>query len=770
MTRRIKLRALLVGGLITLLFVVLVVRVYFVQVVHGDQYLTMAKNIWSTSKVLQPVRGTITDRNGNILAMDAAAYTVSVNPGIIDKLGLEERVVDRLHELLGTERDKLMNDVTAKRDNGDFLVNREIRNGGWKIDKDLADQVMAFRNELREELGQNDVGIYLMDDQKRYYPHQTMASHLMGYIEKNEGKAVYGLEQYYDELLRGEQGSLKYEKDGNWIQLTEGNVEYTPAHDGSNLTLTIDTEIQGYIEEAIKAASQEYNPKSITAIAADPNTMEILGLASYPNYDPNSYGDTRDQGHFYNHSVRQLFEPGSTFKIVTLAAAVEEGQFNPNDTFMSGSIMVGKSRIRDHNGGRGWGQISYLEGLKRSSNVAFVKMGAEGLGAEKLRTYINNFGFSQPTGIDLPGEQRGSADFYYATEVATATFGQGKLQVTPIQQITAVAAVANGGRLMQPHLVKRIEDPMTGAVTVVEPKQVRQVISEETSRQVSEYLEQVVSDAEQGTGHNAYIEGYRIAGKTGTAQKSAGAGQSGYSSDKHVVSFIGYAPVEDPQIVVYVVVDEPKLMNAGGGTVAAPIFRQIVEKSLLYMGIPPAIADAQVKEINGLQTRIVDVPDLEELQVAQAQSELKARGLGYELLGSGTKVVKQIPKAGSSVPSTQRVYLFTEERSALNVPNMRELSLRDALEICSLLDMRCIAEGEGYVTAQMKAKLEGEEVIKLVLQPPGEPGEGTEDEEGQPGDPADTDESEADAEASDPEHEESGANDETDDASANERE
>lgn len=725
MTRRIKLRAILVGGLITLLFVVLVGRIYFVQVVHGDHYLALAKNVWSASKVINPVRGNITDRNGNILAMDAAAYTVAVNPEVIHKLKLEDRIADGLHELLGTPRERLMSDVTAKKESGEFLVNREVRSGGWKIDKDLADKVSEFRNKLREETEQDEVGIYLMEDQKRYYPRDTLASHLLGYIEKNEGKAVYGLEQYYDDRLRGTKGSLKYEKDGKRVQLVEGEVEYTPAHDGNNLTLTIDTEIQSYIEEAIKKASKEYNPKSITAIAADPKTMEILGLASYPNYNPNAYWETKEQGNFYNHSVGQLFEPGSTFKILTLAAAVEENQFNPYDTYMSGSIMVGKTRIRDHNGGIGWGQITYLDGLKHSSNVAFVKMGAERLGAEKLNTYITNFGFGTTTGIDLPGEVAGRVNFNWnrPTEVATATFGQGVLQVTPIQQLTAVAAVANGGNLMQPHLVKRIEDPTTGAVTVVEPKLVRKVISEETSAKVGEYLEQVVSDKQIGTGKNAYIEGYRVAGKTGTAQKAAGGGQKGYSNQKFLVSFIGYAPVEDPKIVVYVVVDEPNDPYAGGGTVAAPVFRDIVQQSLNYMGVAPSITDGQVKEINGLQTTIVDVPELEKLQIAEAQSELKARGLSYELLGTGTKVVKQIPKAGTSVPSSQRVYLLTEERSQLTVPNMRGLSLRDALEVCSLLDIRCVSEGEGYVIEQMKAKLDGEDVIKLVLQPPYEPEE-----------------------------------------------
>ncbi len=514
MTKRIKLRTLLVGGVITLLFLVLIIRVYFVQVAHADFWLSKARETWATSEKLRAVRGTITDRDGNILAMDAPAYTVSINPNILHKLGIADKVAERFHTILGKSVEGLRNDVNAKRDNGEYVVNREIHNEGWKMDKEMADQIREFRDELREQTKQTNVGISLVDDQKRYYPKNSMASHLLGYVQKND-EAVYGIESLYDDVLKGQDGYIKYEKDGKRVQLADGDVEYKPAVDGKNLTLTINTEIQYYVEEAIKESYQKYKPKSITAIAADPNTMEILGMASYPNFNPNQYWETKDQAAFYNQPVKQLIEPGSTFKIVTLAAAVQEGLFNPEDEYVSGSIKVPGATLRDVRRG-GWGTITYLQGLKYSSNVAFVKLGYEKLGAEKFKSYIHNFGFGEKTGIEQPGELKGRIDFNYPSEVATATYGQGKVQVTPIQQVAAVAAVANGGRLMEPHLIKQIEDPVTKTTQVVQPKVIRQVISEETSKKVGEYLEQVVSD---GTGRNAQIEGYRVAGKTGLPRR-----------------------------------------------------------------------------------------------------------------------------------------------------------------------------------------------------------------------------------------------------------
>ncbi|CAH1213837.1 Stage V sporulation protein D [Paenibacillus plantiphilus] len=710
MTKRIKLRTLLIGGFITLFFAVLVGRVYWVQVVEAEFWADKARESWSRSEKLIPTRGTITDRDGNVLAMDAQGYTVAVNPQLINKLGLEDVIVSKLHNVLGKPESEVREIVTSKKENGEFRQQREVRNEGWKIDKEPADRLERFKEELEEQYDVKDVGIYLIKEQKRYYPKDNMASHIIGYEDKS-GEAKMGLEAALDEVLRGEEGEIKYEKDGNGVILENGKVEFKPSRDGKNVKLTIDAEIQHYVESAIKEAYNKYQPKSITAIAADPQTMEILGMANLPDFNPNQYGDFKPKD-FANHATRALYEPGSTFKIVTLAAAIEEGYFDPNATYQSGSIRVpGSSKpIFDHKRS-GWGPISYLEGLKHSSNVAFVKLGYEMLKADKLKDYITRFGFGQKTGIEL-SENRGNVGFNLSRniEVATAAFGQGVVQVTGIQQVAAVAAVANGGKLMVPHLVKEIEDPVTNKTEIIESKVVRKVISENTAKLAGDYLEQVVSD---GTGKNAYIEGYRIAGKTGTAQKVEG---KGYSTDKYVVSFIGYAPVENPKVIVYVVVDEPNDSNLGGGAVAAPVFREIMLQSLRHLGVKASHTDSEKAIEQKEQT--VKVPDLTELKLAQAEAELKGRSLSSVVVGKGGTVLQQIPKAGNTVSPTQRIYLITEDRTKLSIPNMSGLSLRDALEICSLLQIRVYTEGQGFVTSQMLAKQNGERVIKLKLSPP----------------------------------------------------
>ncbi|BBH21228.1 penicillin-binding protein [Paenibacillus baekrokdamisoli] len=710
MTKRIKLRTLLVGGLITLLFVVLVGRIYWVQVVNADFWSEKAREVWSKSEKLFPVRGTIEDRDGAVLAMDVAAYTVIVKPKVIHKLNLEAVIVSKLHLVLGKPEAEIRSLIEAKNKDGNYFDQREVRKEGYKIDKSVADRLERFKDELEKQTGEKDNGIFLTTDTKRYYPNNNLASHILGYLNR-DGKPIMGLEASLNKQLTGEEGEIKYQKDGNGVILENGTVSFKPSHDGDNIKLTIDMEIQHYLEEAIKEAYVKYQPKSITAIAADPQTMEILGMANLPDFNPNEYWKAAPVD-FYDHSIKSLYEPGSTFKIVTLAGAVQEGLFDPEAKYQSGVIKIAGSPIHDHNRA-GWGTITYLEGLKRSSNVAFVKLGYEMLKADRLMDYIKKFGFSQKTGIELNGELAGVVNPTYATEVATAAFGQGKVLVTPIQQVAAVAAVANGGKLLVPHLVKEIEDPVTKKVTVTKPVVVRQVISEKSAKQVDEYLEQVVSDQKIGTGKNAYIEGYRVAGKTGTAQKVVKG--KGYSSDKYVVSFIGFAPVGNPKIVVYVVVDEPNDKFAGGGTVAAPVFKQIVLQSLRHMGVSPVVTTVSEAQPKG---QTVTVPDLADQSLNQAQAQLKSRALAYEVVGKGSKVLQQIPKAGTAVAPAQRVYLLTEERSKLPIPNMKGLSLRDALEICSILQMRCYTVGEGFVSSQILAKQNGENVLKLMLAPP----------------------------------------------------
>jgi len=743
MTKRIKLRTLLAGGLFTLLFVGLIVRVYWVQVVKADFWTEQAMKVWNTSKTLPQERGMLLDRNGSVLAADAQAFTIAVNPKRIAELEekhpewkLTDRIVSKLHAVLGTAEADLRGMITSKKDDGTYREQREIRPDGWKVDKTVKDRLSAFRDELRKQTGiKNDVGLYFNEEQKRYYPNGSLASHIIGYEDK-DGNAILGLEKMLNDELSGSSGFIKYQKDGASKQLPNGDVEYEQPLDGKNVMLTIDREIQFYIEEALRTGYEKYKPISITAIAADPDTMEILGMASLPDYDPNNYWDyAKNQDAFRDNAIQSLYEPGSTFKIVTLAGAVEEGLFDPNAYYKSGSIKYSPKDkpIKDHNNGAGWGEngmITYLDGLKHSSNVAFVKLGYEMLRKERLVKYINDFGFGQKTGIDLPNEVSRPYSLDWPSEVATATFGQGKVLVTPIQQVAAVAAVANGGKLMKPHLVKTISDPNTGDKTAVEPEFVRQVISPETSRKVGEYLETVVSDQVIGTGRVAYTPGYRIAGKTGTAQKVTKDEKSGYAKNKYVVSFIGYAPVEKPKVVLYVVVDEPQIDNAGGGSVAGPIFKEIMIKSLQRLGIEPKLSEEEKKKEesdNAVESQApgnkadvtASVPDVTGMTVTQARQRLNEYEFPVGVLGKGAKVLQQLPKGGSVLPGSQRIYLLTDTKPG-NVPDLKGLSLRDALEMCALLKVTSTVEGVGYVVSQQAVKTGDKWTLHLKLAPSGQ--------------------------------------------------
>lgn len=726
MVKRIKLRTLFIGGCITLFFLVLIGRVFWIQVMQGEKWQTAAAEQWAHTSTIKAVRGVIEDRNGSVLASDVPAYTVVVDPAVIAEKGIGEEVIQGLHELLNKPVDELKKLVEAKDDKGNFYKNREVRNEGWKINQDLADKVTAFVEKLKKEHDTLETGVGLVREQKRYYPKDSLAAHILGYTDR-DGKAVMGLEKYFDKQLAGIDGKLYYQSDGKGIKLPDSQDTFQPVVNGSNFKLTIDSTIQHYIEEAMKKAYAEYKPKSISVIAADPNTMEILGLANMPTFNPNEYYDpNQDAAGFYNHAIMSRFEPGSTFKIVPLAGAVQEKLFHPEDTFHSGSIRIkGYSKPLYDMKRAGYGEITFLEGVKRSSNVAFVKLGYEMLGQERLLQYINDFGFNEKTGIDLPGEITGivNPDPNRPVENATLAYGHGKLQVTPIQQLTAVAAIANGGKLLVPHVVKEISDPNSGKTTVTQPELVRQVISEESARETGSYLEQVVADQQHGTGRHAYIEGYRVAGKTGTAIKPDGKG--GYDRDKVLSSFLGYAPANDPKIAVYVVIDEPA-DAAGGGAAAGPVFKEIVSQALPYMGVPKAGDDSETgskKTVKAEESVQRKAPELTGKTVKAARELLINQGFDFEAVGQGANVVSQYPEQGTALTAGQRIYLLSEQGANLTLPDLRGQSLRDALEILNLLKVGITVEGEGYVTEQTQTKNNGKTQVALKLSPLNEYGE-----------------------------------------------
>ncbi|MBD0379173.1 penicillin-binding transpeptidase domain-containing protein [Paenibacillus sedimenti] len=724
MTKKIKARSLLIGGVFTLLFIVLITKVYWIQVVEASWLLDKAEKVWETDKVLAPVRGSILDRNDKVMAVDATSYTVTLNPKMIDGYHISEDVAQGLAEILKDSdeaKPALVNKIREratkrKADDSDFAANVEIRNEGWKIEKDKADEVTEFIKSMRTKLKlkeKTDIGVNILEDKKRYYPGETLASHILGYTNK-EGVPSLGLEIKLDDVLKGVPGMMNYETDGKGVELPDSKINFKPAEDGKNVRLTIDKNIQFYIESALAKVNEKWHPKSLTAIAVDPHTMEILGMANVPTFNPNKYWMIKDQSDFKNNAVASRYEPGSTFKLVTLAGALQEGVFNPSETYQSGMIRVQDRELHDHNR-VGWGKISFLDGLKRSSNVAFVKLGYEKLGPSKLENYIRQFGFDQKTNIDMPGEVSGLIDMKYPSEFATATYGQGKVVVTAIQQTAAYAAMANGGKLMWPHIVKDIVDPKTGqTIQTFAPQMVRQVVSEQTANQVSNYLEQVVSDQEIGTGKLAYIDGYRVAGKTGTANLVL-PGEKTYATDTWVISFIGYAPVENPRILVTLIADQPDLGGNYhlGGQVLAPAFKDIVTESLKYMGV----ASTKQPKVTTPEANKLKMPNFADNTADIAKEIAKETGLKLEVHGKGTKVVDQFPKAGTEILATQRIYVALQSVDELSLPNLQGRSLRDAMEACSFFKVNCQTSGEGYVADQSASGDAGSRTVVLQLRP-----------------------------------------------------
>ncbi len=735
LTKRVRLRTLLIGGGITLFFLVLVGRIFFLQIIQGDFWHEKAVDQWSASKILRSERGAITDRNGKELAVDSPAYSVVVEPNIIQKRGTADDVVRILHDKLGVSEEKLREMVsrTYEKDSesgtykkGDPSVWVEVRPQGWKIDGDLKAEIETAIAAVRTEKEMDekaDIGIVFDDQIKRFYPQHTLAANVLGFVD-NDGNPKYGIESYFEDELKGEDGKIAYQRDAKGVELPEGNSEIVAPKDGTSFQLTIDSTIQYYAEQAAKKAFDKYQPKSVSVIAADPNTMDILAMVNMPTFDPNTYSETKALEDFNNLSVTANYEPGSTFKIVTLSAAVQEGKFNPNAMYESGIIRVGGRNIHDVS--RNKGTISYLEGVKRSSNVAFVKLGMEMVGTSKLTEYIKNFGFGEKTNIQLPGELAGTMNVTEKSPLsdqASITFGH-NVTVTPIQQIVAISAVANGGKLLEPHIIKSKSNPQTGEVTKMnEVKKIRDVITPETAKAVSGYLEQVVSDQDIGTGRNAYIPGYRVAGKTGTAEKTGTVNAEGNAYDKTraVVSFIGYAPADDPKVAIFFMIDEPNDPNAGGGSAAAPFVKEIMSQTLEYMGVPKQFSNTEIQsetaetEENSATLKVTS-PNLIKMNLEDAKSKLLDEGIAYEQIGSGTTVLEQYPTAGSAMYAGQKIYLLTENKDEMNVPDLTGLSLRDAVDILALLDVSISTKGSGFVSAQKLTKdAEGNRIIVLTL-------------------------------------------------------
>ncbi|HZW68796.1 MAG TPA: stage V sporulation protein D [Pseudogracilibacillus sp.] len=621
----------------SLVVIVMLVRLAYVQFVLSESITNKAVESWLRDISFQPDRGKIVDRNGKELATNISATSVIIVPHQIKD---KEKTAEHLASILQIDREKAERYVEKR------ASSVRLHPEGRKISEE---QERAIK-----EL--NLTGVYLAKDSKRYYPHDDYLAHVLGFTGiDNQG--LMGLEAIYDDYLKGQSGNFSYFSDAKGGKIPHLENMYRAPIDGLHLQTTIDLQIQTIVERELNHAQVKYNPDGAMALVVNPKTGGVLAMATRPGFHPSHYKNVPDTVFNRNLPIWSTFEPGSTFKIITLAAALEEGLVNLEEDhfFDKGFTTVGGARLRCWKKG-GHGSQTMREVVENSCNPGFVHFGNL-LGDKKLFSYIHQFGFGKPTGIDLQGEGSGilfKPEQVGPAELATTSFGQG-VSVTPIQQVMAVAAAINGGYLYEPYIAEKWIDPRTNEVVeAVKPTMKRRVISEETSKQMRETLEGVVAN---GTGRPAYINGYRVGGKTGTAQKVGPDGR--YLANDHIVSFIGFAPADDPELVVFVAIDNPKHTIQFGGVVSAPIVRSIIDDSLRNRNLPLREGGLEKSYIWPEQA-LVKVPDFIGTHKKDLLHDLSH--FEVESHGEGSIVIDQEPQAGSAIEENGKIRLYLGEK------------------------------------------------------------------------------------------------------------
>ena len=714
-------------------FVVLAARLYQLQIVRHDELESRAIAQQVRETTVSAPRGTIYDCKGEVLAMSAGVDTIYLSPAEIKQYGEDaEAIAEGLSGILGLDYET----VYAKTQNSGSWYEVVAR----KVEEDVATQVREFK----EEGGYN--GIKLEADTKRYYPNGSLAAHVIGFVG-TDNTGLGGIEAKYDKALSGTNGFIMRSTTAAGTDLLYTSWEdYFDAVPGSDVELTIDATIQYYVEKHLAQAVEDYDIQNgAAAICIDVDTGAILSMASLGNFDLNNYQAISDEAmaeidasaqseaeraeliaaaqqlQWRNKAISDTYEPGSTFKIITLAMALEEGVVDMNSTFYCGgsvSVQGRNTPVKCWKSG-GHGSQTLTQAVQHSCNVAFVNIGRL-IGEERFYDYAEAFGFFERTGdssvqltgrtgIDIGGESGSiwwSEDVFCNPEnlsqLAAASFGQ-TFNITPLQLVTAVSACVNGGYLMQPHLVNSVTGP-DGSVTEYEPVEIRQVISEETSAKVREILEQVVGDSVEGTGRNAYVAGYRIGGKTGTSTKTT---QEIAGTKEYIVSFIGVAPADDPQIALLVLLDNPSSESGiyvSGGQMAAPVVGKMMADILPYLGVEPEYSDSE------LQTMDRAVPDVTGLSLAEAQSKLSEAGLGFRVIGSGGSVTSQLPAANSVIASGSEVLLYADAAptGGGSVPNLTGMTYSEAIR--ALAGMGMFVGSDSSVTDADSQIVSGQDV------------------------------------------------------------
>lgn len=613
-----------------------VIRLFYVQVIQHDKLTELAKANWDREIPFASERGEIVDRYGEVIVTNKLAPTLYFMPAQNDNI---EEAAKQIASVLNIDAQKLFKKMNKK----DYLVK-------------LAPEAKNISYEQAVEIqGLKIDGLYSGVDYVRYYPFGDLLSRFIGFTGYDT-QGLAGIEYQYDKVLTSKDAAIRLYTDAQTKSLPHVDDEWREGDKGATVELTIDLEVQEVVERELSQAMERYDADQALAIAMDVNTGEILALSSYPTYDPANFEEVDQSIYNRNLPVWMTYEPGSTFKIITLSAALEEGVVDlENDMFYDkGYTIVEDSRLRCWKR-QGHGSETFLQVVENSCNPGFIELGQR-VGSTKLLQYIKDFGFGESTGSNIPGEASGilfSEEGFGPVEHATTSFGQG-IAVTPIQQVQAVAAAVNGGKLFTPYVVSRVYDSETGN-TILEnkPELKRTVISEETSKKVREALESVVAN---GSGRQAYRDGLRIGGKTGTAQKVV---DGRYKDGEYIVSFIGFAPADNPEVVVYVAIDNPKGSLIFGSTITAPIVGQIIEDIAPKIGLEverEGQLEKQYRWGDPLTDRVPNLVGYSVDEIMKLQYPFK-----IEVHGEGTVVKAQLPEPENIIQSDGTIHLYLEE-------------------------------------------------------------------------------------------------------------
>ena len=671
-------RSMVLIILLVLLFSLSVSSLVRIQIVDGEEYKQNAELQQLSDKTLSANRGKIMDANNIVLAESATAWKIYVDPSEVSQDSVREKIAEDLSEMLSLDYDSVYEKLS--------------KNTGYEVLKRKVDS--ATRESIASYISENDYNkiIGIDEDAKRYYPYNQFASKIIGFTGDDD-QGLSGLEKTYDDLLTGVPGRIVTATDAKQREMPVPFETTIEAQQGKSLVLTIDQVIQYYLEKNLEQAYKDNNAISATGIVMRTKTGEILAMSTKPDYDPNNpFNLLNDETNsileniedederssklssalneqWKNNAISDTYEPGSVFKMITAAAAIEEGVVDENTMFTcNGYVNVAGWRINCHNRS-GHGTETFAEGLKNSCNPVFINVAQE-MGVETFYEYVEAFGLTEKTGIDLIGESSSvfhNKDTMGISELSSSSFGQ-TFQVTPIQMITAVNAIANGGKLVQPYIVKEVQDKDGNVISSTETSVKRQVISENTASRIATMLEDVVAT---GTGKNAYVPGYRVAGKTGTSEKVGNRNEDG--SKKYIASFCAFAPADDPEVVVLILIDEPRGGSYSGGTIVGPIVGDILESTLQYLNIEPRYTEEELQDMD------VYAPNVVSQTVEQATAAIEEKGLSVRVIGSGETVVSQNPESSQPIPKDGTVILYTEEgRETAVVPDVTGMTISQA--------------------------------------------------------------------------------------------